>query len=666
MMRWFPVLRRMPFDMKKELVDWLNGHARALVYLEGLMNEILATELSQNHISEKKWRSALETALHGAEKKLVDEDLMLEQIWKRLDSRSKVHLKALTALRRPAPKDAISILGDETERLKSYGLITRYGGDSWGLHTTVYQFVVGQEGKAGTGDHKCIGLWFRIAYESNENIAFAEEAVYHLTEAGEGKLASPIAIDVSKYYRVNLRYADSLDLLNRVIALDLETQQFEILIMQRGDLNHILGRFESAKQDFEAALKSVRKHNQGSPSEGAALHGLGNALDNLGRYQEAVEVYSKSLEIKKEVYGTELNADYSISLHGFANALVHRGRYEEAVEVYSKSLEIKKEIYGTELHREYAVSLHGLADALNFLNRLSEAEKAYRKSLEIKKKVYGTELHPFYASSLHGLGNALIGLGRHGEGMEAYSKSLEIKKKVYGTELHGEYAASLYGLGNAFTGLDRYGEAADRSGSPVSGETVQLADALKLSQNVAGKESSDYRIFYSVGFVYAYQGLFEDALEYFDKVLETNPNYWMAHYKKGFSLSQLGQYDKAIQCYDKSIQIFPKFIDANYQKGIAYDYLGNLEKAIESFEYALKIDPENTDILNSLGYVLKNAGKLDEALGYFNRVLAINPKHKNAGAHRMEIKVKKKGYTLSEFAKLSKNVRVQILSPPDD
>ncbi|MCP4665745.1 MAG: hypothetical protein GY849_05205, partial [Deltaproteobacteria bacterium] len=141
MMRWFPFLRKMPHGRTEQVVQWLNGHARALIYLEGLLNEILDPLTPDDEITEDKWKAAIKEALPGAEAKLINEDLMLTHIWQRLDARARKHLQALTALRRPAPLDAIKTLGDQTIRLENLGLLTRFPGEFRGMHPTVLRFV---------------------------------------------------------------------------------------------------------------------------------------------------------------------------------------------------------------------------------------------------------------------------------------------------------------------------------------------------------------------------------------------------------------------------------------------------------------------------------------------------------------------------------------------
>jgi tetratricopeptide (TPR) repeat protein len=301
MLRWFPFLRKMPQEHKKIIVEWLNGHARALIYLEGLLKEILDSLTPEDAIAADRWQSAIDEALPNTQTKLVNEDLMLTYIWQRLDAPSRKHLQALTALRRPVPLDAVKALGDQTGRLESLGLLTRFPGEFRGMHATVHRFVETHGSPAESEDHSCLGHWYKGAYEADRQLILAEEAVYYLVAAEEADSAASPAVAVASRYRQNLRYAEAMHILDSVIALSPAADELEPLLQIRGNLYHDLGQYESSATDFQAITASASKRESSGVREANGLHGLANAFESLGRYEEAVEAYRKSLEIDKEV-----------------------------------------------------------------------------------------------------------------------------------------------------------------------------------------------------------------------------------------------------------------------------------------------------------------------------------------------------------------------------
>ena len=69
----------------------------------------------------------------------------------------------------------------------------------------------------------------------------------------------------------------------------------------------------------------------------------GNALEKLGRNEEAIASYDKALKIKP---------DYHLAWNGRGNALEKLGRYEEAIASYDKALKIKPDFHDARNNRD--------------------------------------------------------------------------------------------------------------------------------------------------------------------------------------------------------------------------------------------------------------------------------------------------------------------------
>ena len=64
---------------------------------------------------------------------------------------------------------------------------------------------------------------------------------------------------------------------------------------------------------------------------------------------------------------------------------------------------------------------------------------------------------------------------------------------------------------------------------------------------------------------------------------------------KGISLDNLGKYNEAIEYYDKALEIDPENAEALNNKGVALDDLGKYNEAIEYYDKVLEIDPKHAD-----------------------------------------------------------------------
>ena len=101
-----------------------------------------------------------------------------------------------------------------------------------------------------------------------------------------------------------------------------------------------------------------------------------------------------------------------------------------------------------------------------------------------------------------------------------------------------------------------------------------------------------------------------DAQYQFDG--ENQSSYLEALTGKGYALDNSGNYSGAVEYFDHVLDIEPNNVDALTGKGYALDSLGNSTGAIEYFDRALEIDPNDQDILMTKGYALDSLGNSND------------------------------------------------------
>ena len=87
------------------------------------------------------------------------------------------------------------------------------------------------------------------------------------------------------------------------------------------------------------------------------------------------------------------------------------------------------------------------------------------------------------------------------------------------------------------------------------------------------------------------KGNHKQAIKYFSKAIEYNPNDASLYNNRGLAYYNLEQYNKAIADYTKAIEIKPNFADAYYNRGLAYLKKGtsyNLEPLKKQFLILLR------------------------------------------------------------------------------
>ena len=139
------------------------------------------------------------------------------------------------------------------------------------------------------------------------------------------------------------------------------------------------------------------------------------SLSNLGKYEDAIKCYDKSLEIKSInpililvnksgiLFSKDAANKWLAKISAFSNLDI-----EVILEIYEKLLENSP-------NNAYAWTWKG--NILSNLGKYEDAIKCYDKSLEI---------NPNYALAQTNRGNAFSNLGKYEDAIKCYDKSLEI------------------------------------------------------------------------------------------------------------------------------------------------------------------------------------------------------------------------------------------------
>ncbi len=117
-----------------------------------------------------------------------------------------------------------------------------------------------------------------------QNLAFSYEAAGNTIKAAEtyNKLGNAL--------QEQCRFADTMAPYTRALELK---PDFTSVLINRGSAFDRLGRYLEAAADFTLALERL-----GQPDDPAGLLNVANALSGLGRSQQAIEIYTRMLEIE--------------------------------------------------------------------------------------------------------------------------------------------------------------------------------------------------------------------------------------------------------------------------------------------------------------------------------------------------------------------------------
>lgn len=100
--------------------------------------------------------------------------------------------------------------------------------------------------------------------------------------------------------------------------------------------------------------------------------------------------------------------------------------------------------------------------------------------------------------------------------------------------------------------------------------------------------------------------------------------------KQGFHSFQKGKIDEAIKYFDKAIEIDPQLEAAYRNRGIAYDIQGNQEQAIDDATRVIDINPASIDAYILRGNSHVKIGNYDQAISDYSKAIELNPSEGNA------------------------------------
>jgi tetratricopeptide (TPR) repeat protein len=232
---------------------------------------------------------------------------------------------------------------------------------------------------------------------------------------------------------------------------------------------------------------------------------LGNALFELGQYDQAIECYRSALEIGPDIATLHSN---------LANALRKLGRLTEAVACCGRAIALDPAL-------KEAHNILGLALASR--GEFEEALACYRRALA---------LDAGYVDAVNNLGNALRDLGERRESLAYYSRAVE---------LDPSRAESHCNLGNALFEMQRIGEAAQ-----------SYTKALELKPEYGAAHLS-------LSMALRMQGRADEALLSCEAALAINPDYPEAVALLGELKADRGQFADAQALFQRAISLDPDF-----------------------------------------------------------------------------------------------------------
>ena len=231
---------------------------------------------------------------------------------------------------------------------------------------------------------------------------------------GQGYFSLSQSKTAEKYFRGALEHAKYIED-KRVKSLTMAH-----ILSKLGNIYHHLGKPDDALDYYRKSLELNRKLAYGK-GEAQNLRNIGTVYSEINERSKALQYQEDALEIDKQVDNQE---GIAISLANIGSAYHDFEQYDDAEKHYREALEIFQKDENQEgIANIY--NLNGLND--NSRGDTEQAINQYKEALKINRKINNYE---GMTTNLGNIGLAYITLGESQKALKYYSEALDLFEKM--------------------------------------------------------------------------------------------------------------------------------------------------------------------------------------------------------------------------------------------
>jgi len=134
-------------------------------------------------------------------------------------------------------------------------------------------------------------------------------------------------------------------------------------------------------------------------------------------------------------------------------------------------------------------------------------------------------------------------------------------------------------------------------------------------------------LLYLLGSICEGRKLWDEAISYYRKAMETASNYAWLEVKIGNIYREKGEFERAKESYRRALELNDKWASPHLELGYLYIQTGDIESAMEEHRQAVSLRPQNAWYHVVLGDTLVKANKYDEALSEYQQAVALEPQY---------------------------------------
>jgi tetratricopeptide (TPR) repeat protein len=166
----------------------------------------------------------------------------------------------------------------------------------------------------------------------------------------------------------------------------------------------------------------------------------------------------------------------------------------------------------------------------------------------------------------------------------------------------------------------------------AANEEPDFAHALSISQYALELDRSNAEVYRVMGLVYQLQGNLDESAVYYQKALQSKPDFFSYYIDLGIVEADMKNGPAALEAFNSALQLYPESVQAFQERGWMWWSQGEYDQARSDFQQAIILDEQDAASWAGLGWAYLDAGSTEEALWAFEQALSLDPEDSDAGA----------------------------------
>ncbi len=203
-----------------------------------------------------------------------------------------------------------------------------------------------------------------------------------------------------------------------------------------GEIYYSKGSIPRALKSLYLSLEIMEDLLKNHTSTARCLNAIGNCYNNLENHEEALKLYTRAFEMRKELSGSKNHLDLSFYKGQIGTAYQGQGQTQcdKAIQCYQEALELSKELKRSGILR-LALFYRNIANAYAWKRDFEKAYKPAMDAYEIRKDILGD--HPDTARSAFQVGEICRSMEEFDEAEKFLAEAWRIEKSLE----HGNHSA---------------------------------------------------------------------------------------------------------------------------------------------------------------------------------------------------------------------------------